>query len=80
MDISRETFKGSDRETQNLILFDTILGVYEKIDELNAGCEKKHTAIDIKIKKSGRINKVISGGGGLFGGFIATISSKMFGL
>jgi len=80
VDISRETFKESDRDTQNLILFDTILGVYKKLDDFNSVCNQKHTLIDDKIRKSGRWNKASAAGGGIVGGFLAAIGSRIFGL
>ena len=79
MDVTRETFKGSDDATQNLILFDSIQDLGGKLDAFTAGCSKKHAKIDKDIKRSGNINKGISAGSGLFGGFLAVLMSKLFG-
>jgi len=80
MDVSRETFKQSDNGTQNLILFDSIQSIGEKLDGFNSQCENKHVKIEADIKRSGKVNKGISAGSGLFGGFLAVVMSKFFGV
>jgi hypothetical protein len=80
MEISRDTFKGSDNATQNLILFDSILAIGDKLDSFNSNCENKHVKIDGDIKRSGRINKAMSSASGLIGGFLAVAMSKIFGV
>ena len=80
MEISRETFKVSDNSTQNLILFDSIKNLDEKLDVFNVGCDSKHDQLDGAIKRSGKVNKGISAGSGLFGGFLAVILSKLTGV
>lgn len=80
MEIVRDTFKASDRDTQNLILFDSITAVGDKVDSLCSSCEVRHLKIDDDIRRSGRINKAVSSGSGLFGGFIAVVMSKVFGM
>jgi len=79
MEISRETFKESSVGAQNLILFDSINAIGQKLDAFNAGCDQKHDKIEGDIKRSGRINKGISAGTGLLGGFIAVLMSKIGG-
>ena len=80
MEISRDTFKDSDNSTQNLILFDSIKDMCDKIDAFNSGCNSKHDQLDGAIKRSGKVNKGISAGSGLFGGFLAVILSKLTGV
>ena len=80
MEVTRETFKGSRASTQNLILFDSINALHDKLDIFNDSCALNHKDIDDRIKKSGRTNKFISGGSGLFGGWLAVITSKLFGI
>ncbi len=80
MEISRETFKESGNSAQNLILFDSIKSLGEKLDAFDVGHKDKHDQLDKDIKRSGRINKGISAGSGLFGGFLAVVTSKIFGL
>lgn len=79
MEVNRETFKGANNSTQNLILFDSILAVSEKLDGFNSECENKHTLIDTKLARSGKINKGITAATGLLGGFIAFFTSKIIG-
>jgi hypothetical protein len=80
MEVSRDTFKQSDRDTQNLILFDSIFEIHKKLDTFGGECTLKHTDIEKKIAKSGRINKIITGGGGFLGGITAYFGSKFFGM
>jgi hypothetical protein len=80
MEIKRDTFKGSDNATQNLILYDSITAVGEKLDLFNSNCKIKHVKIDGDIRRSGRINKALSSGSGLMGGFLAVAMSKIFGI
>jgi hypothetical protein len=80
MEVTRDTFKGSDNGTQNLILFDSMMSLGEKLDSFNSSCENKHLKIETDIRRSGRINKATSAGSGFFGGFMAIIGSKFFGL
>lgn len=80
MEISRETFKGSDGSTQNLILFDSIKGISDTLALRHAEHDEKHDKLDESISKSGKVNRRISAGSGLFGGFLAALASKYFGL
>jgi hypothetical protein len=80
METSRNTFEKADNSTQNLILFDSIVAVGDKLDSFNSNCENKHVKIDGAIKSSGRVNKAISSGSGLLGGFLAVAMSKIFGV
>jgi hypothetical protein len=80
MEITRDTFKTSDRDTQNLILYDSITAVGDKVDSLCSSCDQRHRRIDDDIRRSGRINKAISSGSGLIGGVIAFVTSKVFGM
>jgi hypothetical protein len=80
MEISRDTFIGSDNATQNLILFDSIIDVGSKLDSFNANCDVKHVKIDQSIKRSGRVDKAMSSGSGFMGGFLAVAMSKIFGM
>ena len=80
MDVSRETFEQSDNSTQNLLLFDSLRNIDQKLDAFNAGCTSKHEKLDKDIVRSGRINKAISSGSGLLGGAFAVIASKVFGI
>jgi hypothetical protein len=41
-------------------------------------CEKRFDEQNKKIAKSGKVNMVISGGGGLIGGFLAVIAKAKF--
>ena len=79
MEVERETFKGADNSTQNLLLFDSIKSLCEKVDSFSAGCSAKHEKVDAAIVRSGRINKSVSAGSGLLGGFLAFFASKVFG-
>jgi len=80
MEISRETFKTSDRETQNLILFESIKGLDDKICKRHAQHDKAHEALDEGIAKGKKINRRVTASSGLLGGFLAVIISKLTGL
>lgn len=80
METSRNTFEKADNSTQNLILFDSIVAVGDKLDSFNSNCENKHVKIDGDIKRSGRVSKALSSGSGLIGGFLAVAMSKVFGV
>ena len=79
MNVERETFKGADNPTQNLILFDSIQNLCEKVDSFSSGCTGKHEKVDVAIARSGKVNKAVSAGSGLLGGFLAFFASKVFG-
>jgi len=78
VDVSRETFKCSDGSTQNLILFDSILEVGNKLDAFHVTCESRHDCLDKKVATSGKINKAMAAGSGFLGGFIAVITGQFF--
>ena len=80
MDVSRETFKGSDESTQNLILFDSIKDVSDILAQRHTEHDEVHAKLDCGILKSGKVNRRISAGSGLFGGFLAALASRYFGL
>ena len=80
MEVSRETFKGSDGSTQNLILFDSIKDIGDTLTLRHAEHDDKHVNLDEAILRSGRVNRRISAGSGLFGGFLAALASRFFGL
>jgi hypothetical protein len=80
MEISRDTFEGSDNSTQNLILFDSIKSLDKCLKERDVSHRSEHDKQDQAIKASGKVNRRISAGSGLFGGFIAVVMSKIFGL
>ena len=80
MEASRETFKGADPDTQNLILFDSIKGLGDKICERHAQHDEKHDKLDKDIVKSGKVNRRTSAASGLVGGFLAVVVSKVFGI
>jgi hypothetical protein len=80
MEISRETFKGSDNSTQNLTLFDSINALNHDMADRDARHQEKHDKLDKHIRSSGKVNKTISAGSGLLGGFIAVVSAKLFGI
>jgi len=80
MEISRDTFKDSDNSTQNLILYDSIQDLCEKIDKKNICHDDEHLKLKRSISRSGKVNGTLSAGSGLFGGFLAVITSKIFGL
>jgi len=80
MEVSRETFKGSDESTQNLILFDSIKDISDTLAQRHAEHDEKHVKLDECILKSGKVNRRISAGSGLFGGFLAALASRYFGL
>jgi hypothetical protein len=42
--------------------------------------QEKHDKLDKHIRSSGKVNKTISAGSGLLGGFIAVVSAKLFGI
>jgi len=80
METSRETFEGADSSTQNLILFDSIKSLDDKICKRHAQHDQKHDELDKHVVKSGRINRATSAGSGLVGGFLAVVMSKIFGI
>jgi hypothetical protein len=43
-------------------------------------CDSRHLEVDKKIVRSGKVNKGISAGTGLFGGWLAVITSKLLGM
>jgi len=79
MEVKRETFKEANNSTQNLILFDSIQGLCDKVDEFTTGHETRHDKLEKGVAASGKVNKAIAGGSGLLGGFIAFFSSKFLG-
>ena len=79
MEVQRETFKEANNSTQNLILFDSIQGLCEKVDTFSQSHELKHEKLDNGIKTSGRINKALTVTSGLVGGFLAFFGSKFLG-
>ena len=79
MEVQRETFKEANNSTQNLILFDSIQDLCEKVDTFSSDHKLKHEKLDKGIKASGRINKALSAGSGLVGGFLAFFGSKFLG-
>ena len=80
MEISRETFKTSDQSTQNLILFESIMGLNKKICERHAQHDEKHDCLDKDIAKGKKINRRVTASSGLLGGFLAVVVSKIAGL
>ena len=80
MEVSRETFRESDNSTQNLILFDSIQDIVGSLKEKHAIHDEAHSKLNSAVKRSGRINRATSAGSGLFGGFLAVIASKFFGI
>jgi hypothetical protein len=80
MEISRETFKTSDRETQNLILFESIKGLDKKICERHAQHDEAHDVLNKDIAKGKKINRRVTASSGILGGFLAVILSKLTGL
>jgi hypothetical protein len=80
MEVTRDTFKGSDNCTQNLILYDSINAIGIKLDSFNTSCENKHLLIETDIRRSGRINKATSAGSGFLSGFLTVLGSKFLGL
>lgn len=78
MDVSRETFKQSDGDTRELILFDSILKVTQIVEGFSTNCAATHKEVDEKIRKSSRVNKAVSGGGGLIGGILSVLGLKIF--
>ena len=80
MDVTEKTFHRADPSTQNWLLFDSIQEMNKKLDGIDVRCEKKHTDVDEKISKAGKLNKGIAAGTGIFGGWLAVITSKVFGM
>jgi hypothetical protein len=79
MDLKRKTFEGANNSTQNLLLFDSIQGLCEKVDKFTVAHELKHEKLDKGIRASGRINKALTVTSGLVGGFLAFFGSKYLG-
>ena len=79
MEVKRETFKDANNSLQNLILFDSIQDLCEKVDTFSSDHKIKHEKLDKGIRTSGRVNKTISAGSGLLGGFLAFFGSKFLG-
>lgn len=79
MDVSRDTFEKSNNGTQNLLLFDSIQALHLKLDGFNSRCDIRHDEIDVKVARSGKLNRFISAGSGALSGFVAVIGSKFMG-
>ncbi|NNL43298.1 MAG: hypothetical protein HKO79_12485 [Desulfobacterales bacterium] len=79
MDISRETFKDSDGDTRELILFDSIADIANSVEKICGNCDTRHEKVDEKIDKVSRQNKYLSGGGGILGGMLSAIGLKFLG-
>ena len=76
MDISRETFKISDGNARELILFDSIESLREEVLAYIEANEACHKDIRGEVRKVSRYNKYLSGGGGIIGGFLAALGFK----
>ena len=79
MEVQRETFKGATNSTQNLLLYDSLQSLCDKVDSFSTEHKLKHEKLDKDIKRSGRINKAITATSGLLGGFLAFFGSKFLG-
>lgn len=80
METSRKTFEGADKSTRDLILFDSIKGLEDKIVQRHTAHDIHHEKLNKDISKSGKVNRATSAGSGLVGGFLAVVMSKVFGL
>jgi hypothetical protein len=77
MEINRDTYTGADEKTRNLMTFDLLTGIHEKVDKLNIHYETHIGVCDKRFKKlenRKKIDAALSGGAGLVGGFIAQVT------
>ena len=77
MDIARDTYVKANDEDARGITFDLLTGLHKKIDMLHICYDSHKNDCDGRFKRlenRKKLDTVISGATGVFGGFIAQIS------